>query len=129
MAEFYIRYGVQTYEYADVISAYNLEAAEEHAWRAALENLDSYGGLHGYPHCGECLECSGSGLEDCWDDSDEREDCSECGGSGSIEWDDFVEQAESWIVYSALTIEDARKHGMVDSNDEAIYEEMDKEID
>lgn len=64
--------GFDDEEPMEVIEGDSLEWAEVQAFEAAVDELDSYGGLHGYP-CSEEFE----------------------------EWEDFLEEANSWVSYQA----------------------------
>lgn len=119
MAEYFICWGIQRYEDGAVISCDTLELAAEHAWAGAVELLDSYGGLHGYPYSGSCVECEGTG------EDDEGSGCSECFGEGEILWDDFTSQADSWIVYRAFTLEEAVNRGFVDQDENVNLDGLD----
>ena len=96
--KFLIAWGVNNQtDYTDAcwITATDEGDAFEEAFQQALLEVDSYGGLHGYPTSGnqDCEECEG-----------ENPDCETCQGVGSFEkpWDEFCEEASSWISYTAL---------------------------
>lgn len=98
MPKFKIEYGIMRYEDEEILEARNKEDAVNEAYDAALAMLESYGGLHGYPYYGECIECDGSGVDEY------EEECYSCDGTGDKSWEEFVEEAESWIVYKATEI-------------------------
>lgn len=121
MTEYFICWGIQRYEDGAVVSCDNLELASEHAWAGALELLDSYGGLHGYPYHGPCSDCDGSGIIEI---DNSEEECPECLGTGEISWEDFTSQADSWIVYQAFTLEEALNLGLVNQDGNPNIEEL-----
>lgn len=105
MAKYLIKYSAGNSfkleeEDGEIIEASSYDDAIKEAWEAAIQEVESYGGLHGYPYYGDCQECDGSG-----EDYD-GESCTECEGAGSFTWDEFIDQCESWIAYSAEKIDD-----------------------
>jgi len=99
MPKFKIEWGIQKLEDEAIIEANNKEEALDEAFRCGIELLESYSGLHGYPYYGPCLTCDGSGIDD-WDD----EECPNCCGDGEISWEEFEEDANSWLDYEATEL-------------------------
>ena len=61
--------------------------AMQYAWNKSLENLESYGGFHGYPHPNNY-------------DIDEGE------LSDEKRWEMFLDDAESWLQYDIAEVID-----------------------
>ena len=77
-------------QYLGIHEFANEDEAWNYAYNEALEDLQRYGGYHGYPH------------PDNMEEYDEQYE----GISEEERWNAFVEEAESWLEYDLKPVED-----------------------
>ena len=90
--KFVINYGCGCGNNEEVIEAKDLEAAEKYAYECAVEDYESYEGLHGVMSLDDV--CEEYGIED--RDSDEA-------------WDAYREERESQLSYEAIELDETNE--------------------
>jgi len=89
----------EEWDEANLVYAETEDEACREVFNIGIDEIESYGGLHGLPY-------DGTGYDPSSEEEDDLENCPSCSGNGKLSREDFEYECEFWLDYKVRLVKE-----------------------